>query len=74
MSLCEPFKDWDHLYRLPVLNFKEEDRILGGEIMSWSETVDWTNIETRIFPRASAAAEALWTGKLDKRIPINRFV
>lgn len=46
--------------------------------MSWSESVDWTNIETRIFPRSTAIAEPLWRGAIDSMdnegSPVNRFV
>ena len=39
------------------------DMILGGEAAMWSEWVDQTNINSRIWPRTLAVAEKLWSPK-----------
>ncbi|KAI9141241.1 glycoside hydrolase superfamily [Paraphysoderma sedebokerense] len=36
-------------------------KLLGGEVCSWSEITDATNVETKIFPRAAALGERLWS-------------
>jgi len=41
---------------------EEEAGWLGGEAALWTELVDWTNAECRLWPRTAAVAELLWAG------------
>ncbi|KAF9116850.1 hypothetical protein BGX27_009731 [Mortierella sp. AM989] len=64
-SWCDPYKSWQKIYSFnPIsgLSPQEAKNVLGGEALLWSEQVDDTNLDVKLWPRASAAAEVLWSG------------
>ncbi|KAJ6425014.1 hypothetical protein OIU84_025727 [Salix udensis] len=68
-SWCEPFKTWQTIYNYDIaygLTPAETKLVLGGEVALWSEQADPAILDVRIWPRASAMAETLWSGNRDE--------
>ena len=56
--------NWTHFYAQEPLDgvpSHAEPLVLGGEACAWSETMDSSNVEAIVFPRAAAVAEKLWS-------------
>lgn len=62
---CSPMKNWREVYSYdPVANYTAEEKklIVGGEVHMWGELNDPTSLDSKLWPRAAAAAEVLWSG------------
>jgi hexosaminidase len=55
---------WQKFYKCDPLNFTSphKDLMIGGHASMWAEHVDASNFVSRVWPRASSAAERLWHG------------
>lgn len=65
LDYCTPMKNWRHMYVYdPLANITADVQhlIQGGEVHMWSEQTDPANLDSRVWPRAAAAAEVMWSG------------
>lgn len=67
-SWCAPYKTWQRIYsydfpELPACD--KHGRILGATVNLWSEQSDHMVVDAKLWPRAAALAELLWSGNRD---------
>lgn len=65
---CSPRKNWRLMYSydpLAGVPANETHLVIGGETHIWSEQTDDVNLDNKVWPRACAAAEVLWSGAKD---------
>ncbi|KAF0905894.1 hypothetical protein E2562_008922 [Oryza meyeriana var. granulata] len=75
-SWCGPYKTWQRVYDYDIthgLTADEAKLVIGGEVAMWTEQVDAAVLDGRVWPRASAMAEALWSGNCDAATGRKRY-
>ncbi|KAK9892922.1 hypothetical protein WA026_022789 [Henosepilachna vigintioctopunctata] len=62
-AACDPYRTWQTVYnhRPWTQQGMNKNQILGGEICLWSEQVDESSVDARLWPRAAAFAERVWS-------------
>ncbi len=51
-----------------TLTADQQKLILGGEVCMWSEQLDQTTVDSRIWPRSMAVAERFWSPRSDRDV------
>lgn len=62
-SWCDPYKTWLDIYNHSLTDGIPQSywpHILGGEVCAWGESIDGNNLQPRLWPRATGAAERWW--------------
>lgn len=62
---CYASQDWRQYYAADPHDWagstEQKDHVLGGEACAWGEFIDAVNSINRVWPRAAAVAERLWS-------------
>ncbi|CAG8567793.1 3524_t:CDS:2 [Ambispora gerdemannii] len=69
-SWCNGYKTWQRIYDYDIdfkLTADEKKHVLGGEVALWSEQSDPTVLDPKVWPRAAALAELLWSGNKNEK-------
>jgi hexosaminidase len=69
-SWCAPYKTWQRIYDYDFtkgLTAKEKKHGIGAVAPLWSEQVDDTVVSAKMWPRAAALAELVWSGNRDSK-------
>ena len=64
-SWCAPYKTWQRIYDFDFtegLTDGEKKHVIGAAVPLWSEQVDDTVVSSKMWPRAAALAELVWSG------------
>lgn len=64
-SWCDPYKNWQNIYSYDFnanLTEPEQLHIKGGEVAIWGEMVDSSSLIQKVWSRAGAFAEVVWSG------------
>ncbi|KAJ3190623.1 hypothetical protein HK101_008526 [Irineochytrium annulatum] len=66
-SWCDPFKTWQVIYGHDAAEGVAASaadgggKVVGLEVMMWGEQTDDTNLDAKVWPRAAAAGESVWS-------------
>lgn len=69
-SWCAPYKTWQRIYDYDFttnLTSKQKKHVIGVTAPLWSEQVDDSVISSKMWPRAAALAELVWSGNKDPK-------
>uniref|UniRef100_A0A2P2I9A9 Beta-hexosaminidase n=1 Tax=Hirondellea gigas TaxID=1518452 RepID=A0A2P2I9A9_9CRUS len=70
---CSPYTTWQQVYshrpsvlaRMATGSDSYRSQILGGEVAAWSEQMDSFSLDNKVWPRAAAFAERVWSDPVE---------
>ncbi|OAA34243.1 N-acetylglucosaminidase [Metarhizium rileyi] len=74
-SWCAPYKTWQRIYDFDFtanLTADQAKHVIGAAAPLWSEQVDDTTVSSKMWPRAAALAELVWSGNKDPKTGMKR--
>ncbi|KZW02925.1 N-acetylglucosaminidase [Exidia glandulosa HHB12029] len=75
-SWCAPFKTWQRIYSFDFaanLTESEAALVIGTTAPLWGEQIDDTVIAGKLWPRAAALGELVWSGNKDPKTGLKRL-
>ena len=71
---CNPYATWKSLYNFDPLNYGilDKSQVIGAEAVMFGEMVNSNMLDARIWPRLSAFAEVMWSGKSENTLDVAR--
>lgn len=67
-SWCGPYKNWQRIYDYDFtlnLTSTQAKHIIGASAALWTEQTDDVTVSSKVWPRAAALAELVWSGNRD---------
>lgn len=67
---CSPVKNWRKVYYYDPwagIPAGQQHLLYGAEVHMWSEQTDGFSVDDMLWPRTSAAAEVMWSGRHDAK-------
>ncbi|XP_049818252.1 probable beta-hexosaminidase fdl isoform X3 [Aethina tumida] len=72
-AACDPYRPWQTVYNHKPWQqlHLNKNQVMGGEVCLWSEQLEEGSLDARLWPRAAAFAERVWS---DPHLDVSTFI